>query len=162
MVALLRLPLARPFGFAPRKASGGKPQRFCSAECRAASHVPEPQCAQRSESRVGDPEPAATPIADAETLIGESRKPKTTLPVLVSLSNDNDFDWSSNNEDIVLREQRALAVYWNTRGDLVIRQERDWSENDDPFLVIGRDNVDAFLDRLCDVVGIPSAGKSKP
>jgi len=55
-----------------------------------------------------------------------------------------------------------LAVYWNTRGDLVIRQERDWSENDDPFLVIGRDNVDAFLDRLCDVVGIPSAGKSKP
>jgi hypothetical protein len=149
--------------FAPRKASGGKPQRYCSAECRTASHSPEPQYAQHSESHVGDPEQAANPpVAETKTLTDDSCDSKASLAVPVSLSNDNDFDWSSDNEDVVLREQRALAVYWNTRGDLVIRQERDWSENDDSFLVISRNNVDAFLDRLCDVVGIPSVGRSKP
>jgi hypothetical protein len=127
-----------------------------SGSPKSAARAPESQFTQHSESHVGDPPPPATPLAETETLTGDSRKPEKAD------SDAGDFDWSSDNEDIVLREQRALAVYWNTRGDLVIRQERYWDEIDDPFLVIGRNNVDAFLDRLCDVVGIPSAGKSKP
>ena len=69
----------------------------------------------------------------------------------------DDFDWSSD-PSVVLREQRATAVYLNRWNGLVIRQEKSWDEESDPFLVITRENSDVFLDRLCDLLGIPSAG----
>jgi hypothetical protein len=120
----------------------------------------ESQRGPHSESPIGDTERAAIPLADAETPISESRNPVARLPVLAKPSlDDDDFDWSINNEDVVLREQRASAIYWNTRGDLVLRQERYWDEQDDPFLVIGRNNVHDFIDRLCEVVGIQSFGR---
>jgi hypothetical protein len=41
---------------------------------------------------------------------------------------------------------------------LVIRQERDWNEEDDAYIVISPENVGAFVDRLTDVTGVPSLG----
>ncbi|MFL9827181.1 hypothetical protein [Rhodoplanes sp. SY1] len=70
----------------------------------------------------------------------------------------DDFDWDEN-DSIVLQEQRATAVYRNKRGALVIRQERSWDEEDDTFIVISRTNEQAFIDRLCDELGIGSAGR---
>ncbi len=58
----------------------------------------------------------------------------------------------------MLQTQRATAIYWNHDNDLVIRQERNWYEEDDPFIVVTKSNVNAFLDRLCDVCGILSVG----
>jgi glycerol kinase len=61
-----------------------------------------------------------------------------------------------NFESVALAEQRQTAVYWNTDGDLLIRQ-RCWP--DDDALIIAADSVDRFIDKLTDVMGIPSAGK---
>ncbi|MFO1098232.1 MAG: hypothetical protein U1E81_08140 [Xanthobacteraceae bacterium] len=66
-----------------------------------------------------------------------------------------DFSWSDD-DVVVLRPQQAVAIYRNPRGDLVIRQERTWSEHDDPFIVICRNNEQEFLDRLCDFLDVPS------
>jgi len=96
------------------------------------------------------------------TVAPQTSRPPTEAPVppKIRLSSvvpdDSEFKW--NDRDIVLREQRETAIYWNPNGDLVIRQRADWNETDDPFLVIGANNVFEFIDKLCDVAGIPSAG----
>ena len=66
-----------------------------------------------------------------------------------------DFDWSDP-ESLVLSEQPETAIYWNPRGELVIRQRR-WPD-DDSILFISASNVGQFVDRLTDIVGIPSMG----
>jgi hypothetical protein len=65
------------------------------------------------------------------------------------------FDWNDV-DGFVLAEQAETAVYWNPKGDLVIRQ-RHWHD-DDSLIFISKTNVDEFVDKLCDVVGIPSVG----
>jgi hypothetical protein len=127
--------------FELRNGSGGKKKRFCSAACRKAFN----------NSR--RPPPSETL---AETL-KKSPTPQTeTLASTPKVKDSNKFDW--NDVDIVQRELRETAIYWNTAGDLVIRQRAAWNEEDDPFLVIGANNVQEFIDRLCDMVGIPSVG----
>ena len=66
-----------------------------------------------------------------------------------------EFDWR-NDEDVLLPEQTAIAVYLNPKGGLVIRQERRWDEDQDTIIVIARNNVMPFIDKLTDVAGIPS------
>ena len=46
-----------------------------------------------------------------------------------------DFQWASD-EDVIVREQSAIAVYANRQGGIVIRQERAWDEDSDVFIVI--------------------------
>lgn len=91
--------------------------------------------------------------------VSEPNAQKAKLPAVIEppQRKSEEFDW--NDDDIVLREQRCTAIYWNPAGDLAIRQGADWDESDDPFLVIGANNVQDFIDRLCDVARIPSAGK---
>ena len=55
------------------------------------------------------------------------------------------FDWFDN-ECVVVPEQEALAVYPNPDGDVVIRREARWDENEDPFFVLLED--DAMVTRL--------------
>ena len=69
---------------------------------------------------------------------------------------ESDFDWGDV-DGVVLAEQAETAVYWNPKGDLVIRQ-RNWHD-DDSLIFISKNSVDEFVDKLCDVVGIPSFGK---
>jgi hypothetical protein len=64
----------------------------------------------------------------------------------------DDFDWV-NNPDIAVREQRAIAVYENTRGGLVILQERSWDEEDDTCIVIAQTSIDAFIAALLKAAG---------
>lgn len=70
----------------------------------------------------------------------------------------NDFDWLTD-KSVIVPEQQAIAVYRNPKGELVIRQMRAWCDEEDRFIVIHDGNVETFLDKLCDVIGIPSAGK---
>jgi hypothetical protein len=44
------------------------------------------------------------------------------------------FDWA-NDECVVLHKQPAIAVYPNNMGTIVIRQERDWDEDEDTIIV---------------------------
>jgi hypothetical protein len=52
-------------------------------------------------------------------------------------------------------EQPATAIYFNPNGALVIRQKADYPD-DDPFVYIGADHIEAFLEKLCDVCGVKS------
>jgi hypothetical protein len=58
-----------------------------------------------------------------------------------------DFDWS-NDPSIVLRSQPATAIYHNGSGGLVIRQERSWCEDSDPYVHISPENAVAFMEAL--------------
>jgi hypothetical protein len=65
-------------------------------------------------------------------------------------SNDqsyDDFDWCRD-PSIVLREQRATAIYRNNSNSIVIRQERTWDEESDPFMVITEENLVTFMEAL--------------
>lgn len=59
----------------------------------------------------------------------------------------DDFDWG-NDPSVVLHEQRATAVYQNNFGGIVIRQEKSWDEESDPYVVIGRENFVTFSEAL--------------
>lgn len=160
--------------FVPRSGSGGKPQRFCSEKCRRSFHAG------------ASPTPSPTPkagVGDSEVghIGAQPKKPTLALACgnVVAPSTDPDedfppgypfdppqpcgeeFDWSDR-DSIVLQEQRRTAIYWNLNGDLVIRQEKDWNDNDDCFIVISSGNLQAFIDRLCDMAGIPSFGGPEP
>ena len=125
--------------FDRRKQGGGSPQRFCNQECRIAWHASQRKPACTLEAAITDPAPERSP--------GSASK-------LVS-----DFDWSKDEDSIVLRHQPAVAVYWNGAGGLTIRQERDWNQEEDAIIAIAAENVSAFVDKLTDVIGIPNAGK---
>jgi hypothetical protein len=71
--------------------------------------------------------------------------------------NGDRFDWSG--EDVVIHEQPATAIYFNNDNALVIRQKGTDYHDGDPFVYIGADHIEGFLDKLCDLCGIPSAGK---
>ena len=71
-----------------------------------------------------------------------------------------EFDWV-NSSSVVLREQPETAVYFNPEGALVIRQRDPNSDMDDPFVYIQPNNQAAFLDALCDAMGVPSIGGAK-
>jgi hypothetical protein len=71
----------------------------------------------------------------------------------------SDFDWVKNEDDIVLRSQPETAIYFNPHGSLVIRQ-RNWPD-DDAFVVINAESIDRFIDKLTDIIGIPSVGRPK-
>ncbi|MDO8877209.1 MAG: hypothetical protein Q8M24_18565 [Pseudolabrys sp.] len=68
-----------------------------------------------------------------------------------------EFDWSTS-PNIVIREQPATALYLNPEGSLVIRQKADWDREEDTFVYIAPNNIEAFIDELTDMVGIPSVG----
>lgn len=57
------------------------------------------------------------------------------------------FDWA-NDPSVVLHEQRATAVYCNSFGGLVIRQEKTWDEESDPYMVISAENAVTFMEAL--------------
>ncbi|MDO8879149.1 MAG: hypothetical protein Q8M24_14750 [Pseudolabrys sp.] len=71
-----------------------------------------------------------------------------------------DFDWQS--ECVVVPEQMRTAAYFNEEGDFVIRQERAWNQEEDSLIFIAKANIDSFIDRLTDALGIPSFGGPEP
>ncbi|ALK09492.1 hypothetical protein [Blastochloris viridis] len=63
-----------------------------------------------------------------------------------------EFDWL-HSPDVALQEQRAIAVYENTVGGLVILQERSWDEEDDTCIFITKTNIDAFIAAVLKAAG---------
>jgi hypothetical protein len=55
---------------------------------------------------------------------------------------------------VLLPSQGEITIGWNEDGDMILRQS-DWP-NDDAIIVIARDYLDLFIDRLTDAMGIPS------
>jgi len=126
--------------FAPRKGTGGKPQRFCSEECRRQSHATAPT----PSPGVGGLAPEAIQQPPKQTPIHEPPDP-------------DEFNWATD-DSVVLKEQPATAIYFNSRGQLVIRQERSWDRDEDSFIYFAPGNTQEFLDKLCDALGIQTMG----
>ena len=61
---------------------------------------------------------------------------------------DDKFNWGPENEDVVVPEQKALAIYANPWGQVVIRQEAAWDESEDRFLVISWENLPKVIEQL--------------
>jgi hypothetical protein len=133
---------AKPF--TPREGSGGKRQRFCSTECRTAFHAENRQSSQRDNEDSQHSDNKSQRNTEQVCNVGNSPKPAPEHDI-----------WD---EDVVLHEQRETAIYWNAAG--MIRQRGEVYE-DDPFVVICAGNLHDFIDKLCDIAGIPSAGKRK-
>src|SRR5262245_54929813 len=122
--------------FERRKHGGGSPQRFCRGECRIEWHAAQrnPACATLPTKI--DPPPSEKPDEAPES--------------------ESEFDWSDT-ECLALSEQYATACYFNKAGELIIRQKR-WPD-DDTCIVIAADQLNQFIDKLTDIIGIPSFGK---
>ena len=59
----------------------------------------------------------------------------------------DNFDWFTD-ASVVLQDQRATAIYRNRSNGIVIRQERTWDEESDPFMVITDENLVTFMEAL--------------
>jgi hypothetical protein len=57
------------------------------------------------------------------------------------------FDWA-HDDSVVIREQPATAVYTNTSGDIVIRQANAQGDDDDAFIFLRPENVQALVDTM--------------
>ena len=58
------------------------------------------------------------------------------------------FSWDELEDDLAIKEQRAVAVYENPRGDTVIRQAADQTPDDDHLVIVNRNNLAAFVGAL--------------
>lgn len=59
------------------------------------------------------------------------------------------FDWNPvTNPAIVIPEQRAVAIYTNPVGHIVIREQAAWDDDRDSFVCIAPEHVDAAVDRI--------------
>jgi hypothetical protein len=59
----------------------------------------------------------------------------------------DDFDWTDK-DSVVVPSQEAIAIYENAAGNVVIRVQRAWNEDEDAFIVIARDNLPAVIEAL--------------
>src|SRR5262249_24734668 len=120
--------------FEPRTGSGGKPQRFCSADCRSTFHA---QRGQRAPTCDAQSEPTATQrrLALIEGVKDfDSKNPPETATELVDRMLQShrertrkDFDWEADDSDsIIFHKQPRTAVYLNGRDQVVIRQEDEY------------------------------------
>jgi hypothetical protein len=66
----------------------------------------------------------------------------------MSTSEDTPFDWSHKNQDVIVPEQRSLAIYTNNFGQAVIRVERHWDQESDPYIVIDHAHIPAVIAAL--------------
>jgi hypothetical protein len=129
--------------FTPRQRSGGRPQLYCSTACRKGSAVPNGS-------------PNAAPNANDGANVGEDVGKDVGKGIGKDVEEDaEEFSWNSD-DSVILQQQRRTAVYFNTRDELVIRQQADWNEDTDTVLVIAKNNIEEFLDKLTDICGVPS------
>jgi hypothetical protein len=58
-----------------------------------------------------------------------------------------DFNWR-NDPDIVQREVPTVAIYLNEHGNVVVRAEQEWDQDDDTIIVLGIANIPDVIDKL--------------
>jgi hypothetical protein len=58
-----------------------------------------------------------------------------------------DFNWNTD-DAVILKEQRATAVYHNRIGELIIRQKASWDNEGDTFVYVTPENCNAFIDGI--------------
>ncbi len=71
----------------------------------------------------------------------------------------DDFSWNeAESEGIVVQPHCSrTAVYWNPAGDIVIRAEQAWNDDEDPYIVLSPLHVPAVIKKLFDMIDRPDA-----
>lgn len=104
----------------------------------------------------------AAPVGALATLVSNGKDvlaiPEGELRLVDSLIEPDDSapwteanggraDWTKAAGDLCIAEQPATAVYWNTKGAVVIRQEDPYGD-DDPYVMVQPHNLPALILRL--------------
>ena len=89
-----------------------------------------------------------------ENCPGVEKEAENSPPDQEEASQSVTCDNASSAETVLLPAQGKITIGWNADGDLILRQS-DWP-NEDAMIIIGRDYLDLFIDRLTDAMGIPS------
>ena len=63
------------------------------------------------------------------------------------VDNGTGFDWT-NNHAVAVDQQDAIAVYSNDNGEVVIRRQKDWNENEDSVIVVAPAYVRQFIEAI--------------
>jgi hypothetical protein len=63
-------------------------------------------------------------------------------------SDSTEFSWHDCGDDLVVPEQQAVAVFWNPRGELVIRQKADFYPDEDHYVIVHPGNIRKLAHRL--------------
>jgi hypothetical protein len=123
----------------------GSAQKYCSPKCRLQAH--------RAESVSSAQSGSTQTLAKTPGTLKRLRKTTTLGKTLKkTLRNSPGIAMTVSS----CREQRRTAVYFNTRGEPVIRQEADWNEETDTVVIIAKNNIPDFIDKLTDICGVPS------
>ncbi|WP_342714427.1 hypothetical protein AAFG22_14715 [Bradyrhizobium sp. B024] len=68
------------------------------------------------------------------------------------MSDTENFDWCPTNGDVIVPEQRRIAVYVNNWGQAVIKEERSWDQEEDAFICISKEFLPDVIARLRAIV----------
>lgn len=70
---------------------------------------------------------------------GELFKDEPQPVIAIEDSADPDPEWEMDwihGQEVIIQEQRAVAVYRNGKNGIVIREERAWDEEEDKVIVL--------------------------
>jgi hypothetical protein len=74
---------------------------------------------------------------------------------------DPDFDWLSD-DSVILEPRQALAIYVNQRGEVVLRQQAAWDQDDDSFVVFPFQDAERVAACIIDLVRNPADFRNAP
>lgn len=70
------------------------------------------------------------------------------------MTDTSEFDWNDVADQVVQQAVEKVAIYSNPHGDVVVRQEADWNESDDPYVVISRAHALRAAYAILDAAGL--------
>jgi hypothetical protein len=109
--------------FEPRSGSGGKPQRFCSTDCRTAFHGAEPQRAQRS--------PTCSNVAQLPAVIQPAKKDGSA-----GTAEDDSSNWCWS-----VPYQARIECSATNDDEIEIEEISDLDESENVRIVLARSNA---------------------
>jgi hypothetical protein len=73
------------------------------------------------------------------------------------MNSTDDFDWNAVADQVVQYSVEKVAIYDNPNGDVVIRQEQRWDEEEDTFIVIAQGHALRAAHAILTAAGIEAA-----
>jgi hypothetical protein len=103
---------------------------------------------QRFLSRIKSETGRETGETSCETTAETQRCLTIVNPPVIPRREDDGFDWSASNPDVVVPEQRPIAVYANPYQQVVLRVEGTEFDDGDPFIAISVEHVPAVIEKM--------------
>jgi hypothetical protein len=97
-----------------------------------------------------------------EAAVAAGKEVQQRMLATTSRYDDERFKWGFDNPDVAIPEQVATAVYVNPWGQVVIRQERRWDEEADPYVVIDYAHLPELIHRLRIIADQPLNRDERP